>query len=320
MEVQQLTSGRLPDFFIVGHAKCGTTALYQALRRHPDIFMPDVKEPLFFASDMGRRPAHLDRLPKTLAEYRQLFAEARDNQRAGEASALYLYSDVAAHSIAEVAPHARIIAIFREPAAFLFSFHQQARRDHLENRRSLRRALAIEHHRREGRRIPRGCFRPRILHYSNLVRYTDQLQRYCSAFPRENVLTIIYDDFRQDSASTLQRITEFLEVDSSYPLQADEAHGSVTVRSQALDELVHRVSVGMGPLSRGAKTAIQAVVPQRSRRRAEVMTRSKIVYGKPGSLDPGFMAELRTWLKPEVVRFGSYIGRDLVKLWGYDSV
>src|SRR6478752_4985741 len=40
---------RFPDFYIVGHSKCGTTALYEMLRRHPQIFMPDVKEPMFFA-------------------------------------------------------------------------------------------------------------------------------------------------------------------------------------------------------------------------------------------------------------------------------
>ncbi len=35
----------MPDFFIVGHPKCGTTALYEMLRRHPQIFMPALKEP-----------------------------------------------------------------------------------------------------------------------------------------------------------------------------------------------------------------------------------------------------------------------------------
>ena len=50
-----LLAGRIPDFFIVGHAKSGTTALYEMLRRHPEIFMPDAKEPWFFASDMRPR-------------------------------------------------------------------------------------------------------------------------------------------------------------------------------------------------------------------------------------------------------------------------
>ena len=60
--------GIVPDFFIVGHAKCGTTALYEMLRAHPQIFMPDLKEPAYFATDLRRRfqPAGAGPLPETL--------------------------------------------------------------------------------------------------------------------------------------------------------------------------------------------------------------------------------------------------------------
>ena len=47
----------MPDFFIVGHAKCGTTALYEMLRAHPQIFMPDFKEPMYFARNWDEPPA-----------------------------------------------------------------------------------------------------------------------------------------------------------------------------------------------------------------------------------------------------------------------
>jgi len=49
-------TGRLPDFFIVGQPKSGTTALYEMLRRHPEIFMPASKEPWFFADELHERP------------------------------------------------------------------------------------------------------------------------------------------------------------------------------------------------------------------------------------------------------------------------
>src|ERR1700680_1492993 len=83
---------RIPDFFIVGHHKSGTTALYEMLRRHPQIYMPDLKEPRYFASDL--RPA-LDspasgRIPRTLEDYLALFAHATVGQRVGEASPSYL--------------------------------------------------------------------------------------------------------------------------------------------------------------------------------------------------------------------------------------
>src|SRR5438105_3212574 len=84
---------RVPDFFIVGHHKSGTTALYEMLRRRPQIYMPDVKEPRFFASDL-RDLAQLDpdAAPETLEAYLSLFDAAGKDQRIGEASPSYLRS------------------------------------------------------------------------------------------------------------------------------------------------------------------------------------------------------------------------------------
>ena len=44
---------KLPNFFIVGAAKSGTTSLYHHLCQHPDIFMSPVKEPHYFSRDVG---------------------------------------------------------------------------------------------------------------------------------------------------------------------------------------------------------------------------------------------------------------------------
>src|SRR5256884_5666903 len=94
---------RLPDFFIVGHAKSGTTALYEMLRRHPQIYMPESKEPWYFSRDnpqpqitSERSVAFTGRREVTFAEYLTLFADARAGQRIGEASTSYLWSTSAA--------------------------------------------------------------------------------------------------------------------------------------------------------------------------------------------------------------------------------
>ena len=61
---------RRPDLFIVGAPKCGTTALYAYLRRHPEIFMSPLKEPHFFGSDL----VFADRPPLSEQEYLGFFA------------------------------------------------------------------------------------------------------------------------------------------------------------------------------------------------------------------------------------------------------
>ena len=75
----QASQKRVPDFFIVGHHKSGTTALYEMLRRHPQIYMPDLKEPRFFARDLRFQfePKTSGRLPNTLEEYLSLFDDGK---------------------------------------------------------------------------------------------------------------------------------------------------------------------------------------------------------------------------------------------------
>ena len=131
---------RVPDFFIVGHHKSGTSALYEMLKGHPQIFRCSPKEPRYMASDMRERFAQPRERshPQTLDEYLALFADAAPEQRAGEASATYLWSHTAAARIAELQPAARIIAILREPASFLHSLHLQLLQTHVESVRDLR--------------------------------------------------------------------------------------------------------------------------------------------------------------------------------------
>ena len=249
-------SARAPDFFIVGHHKSGTTALYEMLRRHPQIYMPDLKEPRFLASELAsprqttRRTSH----PQTLQEYLALFEAAAPEQRVGEASATYLWSRTAAGRIAELEPGARIIAILREPASFLRSLHLTYLRIHFEDEKDLRKAMSLESARREGKRIPPRSHLPALLQYSDQVRYVEQLARYRKAFAPEQMLVLIYDDFRNDNETTVRSVLRFLEVDDGQSLQP--IHANVTswsVRSQQTEDLLRSVALGRGACSRSPR-------------------------------------------------------------------
>jgi Sulfotransferase family len=313
--------GRLPDFFIAGPLKSGTTALFEMLRLHPQIFMPDSKEPRFFATEMYYRDApRPGGTPKTLEEYLSWFTEARPDQRVGEASPSYLWSPGAAARIAEVQPDARIIAILREPASLLRSLHLEFVQIYVETETDLRKALALESPRREGKHIPRHTYWPPLLLYSDHVRYVEQLRRYHAHFPREQVLVLIYDDFRADNAGTLRRVLRFLGVDDSVPLELRDANPTVGLRSQRVHEALHAVSVGHGPLSRAIKESIKAVTPRRLRRGLWLGVERRFLYTAPPEVDERLVAELRSRFKPEVVALSDYLDRDLVTLWGYDRL
>ncbi|HTA05931.1 MAG TPA: sulfotransferase [Solirubrobacteraceae bacterium] len=315
--------GRIPDFFIVGHPKSGTTALYEMLRVHPQIFMPELKEPWFLATDMRPRfqPARSGAVPETLRDYMALFEPAAAEQHAGEASSSYLRSERAAGGIAELRADAKIVAILREPASFLRSLHHQMLRDHIETEQALRTAIALEPDRRAGQKIPSRSHLPQMLLYSNHVRYVEQLRRYHEAFGSEQVLVLIYDDFRADNEGTLRRVHRFLGARDDLPVQALDANTtSKRMRSQRLDDLVNTLSVGRGPVSRALKAGVKALTPSDLRSSALRATRRKVIYGKPHPPDEQLMRELRIRFKGEVQALSAYLDRDLIGLWGYDEL
>jgi ATP-binding cassette subfamily B protein len=313
--------GRVPDFFIVGHPKSGTTALYEALRAHPQIYMPDGKEPWFFAPELHERtPPRPEGTPSTLDDYLALFTAARPEQRVGEATALYLWSQTAARRIAQVQPNARIIAILREPASFLRSLHLQFLQTYVETESDLRSALELEDARRQGRQMPRYTYWPQALLYSEHVRYVEQLRRYHAAFAPENVLVLIYDDFRADNDGTLRTVLRFLDVEQTAAIEVPQANPTVRARSQRLHELMHALSVGRGPVSVAVKETVKALTPQGLRRQALYAAQRHVVFADPGAADEQLMSELRDRYRGEVEALSEYLGRDLVTLWGYDSV
>jgi hypothetical protein len=317
-----MPSHRPPDFFIVGHPKCGTTALYEILLQHAEVFMPHVKEPGFLAADRRRlfQPKMAGPLPATIDEYLDLFTAAEPAQRAGEASTWYLSSHTAATAIAELNPEARIVAIFREPASFLRSLHLQNLQDHLEDKRDFRRALSLEGQRRNGRRIPRRSYRPQALFYTEHVRYCEQLERYRSAFPGDRVLVLTYDEVRRDNEEVARKIFRFLGIEDSVPITMKDTNPTVMIRSQWLDDTLHRVSVGRESSSRSVKAVIKAFVPRTVRRRMLSAMHRHVVFTSPPPVDEELMRELRLASKPEVEKFGSMLGEDLVDLWGYDRL
>jgi hypothetical protein len=324
---------RVPDFFIVGHSKCGTTALYLMLKRHPQIFMPEVKEPRFFAPELlspfreqaaasGNGEPTITRHRYTLDAYLDLFAAAEPQQRAGEASPIYLRSTTAAGRIAEVQPDARIIAILREPASFLRSLHLQSLHNHIESEKDFGKALALEPTRREGRQIPRGCHTPQALMYSEHVRYVQQLQSFHAAFPADNVLVLIYDDFRRDNEATVRRVLRFLDVDDSISLDAVETNRLKAVRSQRLHAFRQSLWAARHkrPTASRAARLIDMLTPRQLRGELGRNLFRRVAYDEAALPDERLMLEVRRRFKGEVLALSEYLGRDLVGLWGYDQL
>jgi hypothetical protein len=153
------------------------------------------------------------------------------------------------------------------------------------------------------------------------VRYVEQLRRYHSLFAPEQVLTLIYDDFRDDNEGVLRQVLRFLDVNDSVHIEPLRANATVRVRSTHLEDVVRTADLGRGLLARAVKGTARIAVPSRRvRKRAFSLVRERVVFGAPDAPDQSLMLELRRRFKPEVQALSEYIGRDLVTLWGYDDL
>ena len=310
-----------PSFFIAGHSKSGTSALSVFLGQHPQLFVCKPEEPNYFCPSWCRAPGPPSLFhPRTEAQYLELFEPAGPGRLCGEASAAYLYSEEAAGLIAEFAPAARIVAIFREPVDFLRSYHLQLLKNvpaEGETVRDLGEAIGLEAERRAGRRLPDGCLVPELLWYaSDRLRYDEHLDRFTARFPPDQVLPLVYDDFRRDNAGTVRRVLEFLAVDASFEPKLEEHNtGGVALRSRRLQGLLRGATHSGGAVGRA-----RALLPRRLRRRAVAAAYERVVFEKAPPVPAELAAEIRARAAPHVAGLGARLGRDLLGEWGYRDV
>jgi hypothetical protein len=195
----------LPNLFIVGAPRCGTSSFHAYLAAHSRIFMCTPKEPHYFGSDL-----EIHGRCESLDCYRALFADAGPVAYAGESSVLYLYSRNAPEQIREFCPEARIIIMLRDPCEMIASLHAQNLLLGFVDQGDLRDALALEAERREGSSLPPGCKSPLALQYTYLASYADPVRRYLETFGRQQVTCIFYDDLKAQPEQVYRETLAFL--------------------------------------------------------------------------------------------------------------
>jgi hypothetical protein len=295
-----------PDFFLVGAPKCGTTAMNEFLAAHPDIFMAQ-KEMHFFGEDLRFGPQFYRR---DKAAYLATFASGQHHVLRGEASVRYLFSTRAAAEIISFNPRARAIIMLREPVEALYSMYFQLRLDGNEDLPTFEEALMAEPDRRAGRRIPPLAYLPQALLYRETFNYTEQVRRYFSAFGRERVHVIIYDDFARDQAGIYRDTVEFLGLDPQRATSDFKTiNGCREVRWPALRAVVANPRVRSAAVAVGRRLPRPLLNAMREAESAVNRMNSRRVKRPP--LGAELEAELKREFADEVASLSELLGRDL---------
>jgi len=204
----------IPDFLIVGAAKAGTTSLFYYLDEHPEIFLPEIKEPKYFMSKILNLPQRgkgddltYELMIKNQTDYSRLFSGKSSTQICGEASVDYLYySKDVIPLIKENIGLPKIIIVLRDPTMRAFSAYKHLIRDVRENE-TFEEGLKLEDHRIKSNY-------EFIWHYKRAGLYYENVKDYKEAFP--NVKVIIFEEFINNTHGTLKELYSFLGVNSEF--------------------------------------------------------------------------------------------------------
>ena len=201
----------LPNFFIIGAAKAGTTSLHHYLDQHPQIQVAAIKETNFFSGPANGLPYPFGRVDR-LDEYEALFDPAYEAR--GEASPSYTNSPRrrgVPERIAALVPEGKFIYLVRDPIARTISHYQMLVAAGKESR-SLR--AVLDDLRRSD---------PHAFFLTCQSFYARQLEPYLHHFPQERVLVIDQADLRADREATLRVVFSFLAVDEKFTSAQFEA-------------------------------------------------------------------------------------------------
>ncbi len=199
------------SLFIIGAPKCGTTALAQYLSEHAQVVMSNPKEPNFFCNDLSRSIRNFT----SLDEYEsKAFPQetAKTNPLLGEASVWYWISESAIPNILSYNPKARFIAMLRNPIEMLPSLYDQLRWSGDEDAGTFEDAWRLQEDRLSGK-VQTVAREPKILQYRKIGLLGQRLKEIQTQIESDKLLTLLFDDFANDTLASYKRVLEFLDLE-----------------------------------------------------------------------------------------------------------
>jgi hypothetical protein len=213
------------NFLLVGAQKAGTTALHDCLRQHPLIGTARHKEVHFFDNEDAFRGPVPD-----YGIYHSAFDPAPGKTLYGESTPIYLYWRDCPRRIREYNPAMRILVILRDPVARAYSHWRMETGRGAETlsfgeairteRERCRQALPLQH---------------RVYSYADRGFYCEQLRRYFSFFPREQILILRQSQLAEDPRALLEQVWRFLGLDAPADLKIEPPAAGAAEHPPAAD-------------------------------------------------------------------------------------
>lgn len=317
MNPNSKTEQKLPNFFVVGAAKSGTTSLYEYMKMHPQIYMAPIKETHHFSTDIDNtkfRPNYARSLNKDLtrfletdmedgifhafvkdrAQYIKLFRNVKNEKAIGEITNSYLYSKEAARNIHSTFPDAKVIMMLRNPIDRAFSHYLMDLRIGYETADFM---TAVK---KDMARDPKGWGISNL--YIEIGMYAEQVKRFVEVIPEQQRRIYIFDDFKKDAGAVVKDMFSFLGVEADVDIDFSQKFNPSFIPKNKL--------IGKLNTQKKVKDWLKGVLPK------SVKSKFKKTFYTDKDL-PRITAEEKRFLagifRDDVMKLGKLLNRDLSK-------
>lgn len=309
--MKEREKNKLPNLFVAGAAKAGTTSVYRYLSEHPEVYMGTVKEPYYF-SFVDEKPKFQgpfdapvnQEIITDFQEYKQIFSGATNQKVIGESSNSYLYFKHSAENIRNTIPDCKIIILLRNPIDRAFSHYLQCR---MLGQESLSFEEALDKEKEREKLNWRWHFQ-----FTGQGMYYEQVKKYYQLFDAEDIFIGLFDDLKKDSITFMNKIFNFLGIEEI----AEEIDFTVHNRSGLpKNDLVHKFLRSPGIL----KSLTRPFTSSKLRGKIyHFMHNMNYRFEEKPQMNPETRERLTALFKDDILRLQELIGRDL-NAWIYNT-
>jgi len=230
-----IKKNKIPDFFIIGAPKTGTTSLANYLGQHEDIFFSDPKEPEYFAVNFNRRPI------SNIDNYLKLFnkIDSKDNILIGEGSVNYYYDINSIKNILSYNPNAKFIFMLRKPIDLVQSLHSQLVFQGEENILDFELAWKMINERKKGNKIPFLCRDSKWLFYSEWGKLGNRLENLLTVIDKDSLKIIFFEDFINNTSQIFDEVLHFLNLKNKNKIIFSTLNKRKQIKSLYIQKMVH---------------------------------------------------------------------------------
>jgi len=304
---KNLNQLKIPNAFLIGAPKCGTTAIASYLSDHPNVFLPYPKEPSFWSFDLkrGETVSKLDCVEDYLSIYKTaLFS----HKVLLDASTSYLQSENAVEEILKFSHDARFIVMLRNPVDVAYAFHMEQLFNTFEDEESFEKAWNLQEVRNAGKMIPSLCIEPKNLQYRQVAALGSHLTRLKGLLREDQLHIIFHEDFAKNPRATYLSLLSFLSLDDDGRENFEIIASAHYNKHPWLAILYQNPPRQIKYLMRGIKMLLSVY----AHRNIIKLVKSLLIRRTPRpKLDSAFRAMLVKEFEPEVLKIEAITGRDL---------